>query len=148
MANSVQDEVNDLIRKLYLVGDNAKRQSKSALGKAAKPLIAAIQAKAPVSDHPHSRGKKPKITYQPGNLRKSIKKLVFRRSAAVFVGPLSKDGVLPDGYYAPWVEYGTMNMPPHPFVRPAVAQVGDSVLRLAVDELKREIEKHARSIAV
>lgn len=116
-------------------------------------LISAIQGRAPESEAPHSRYKGGRIvaTYYPGNLRRAFRTLVFRRSAAVFVGPkLDKAGSggdfrgnRTDGYYAHWVEFGApaAGLPPRPFVKPAADAAGPLVLRLATEFLKRKIEK-------
>lgn len=148
--NSLQEEINDLIRKLGKVADNAKVESRRALGEGAKPLIAAIQAKAPVSPAPHFRYKNGvAIEYKPGNLRRSIRKLVFRRSSAIFVGPKvdkSGTGSMPDGYYAHFVEFGTVHQSPQPFVRPAAESVGPVALEIAARALKRQIEKYGRTL--
>lgn len=161
-------EIAELRKKLYAISDNAKKQSQTAFRKAAPILIDAIQSRAPQSDAPHSRYDTPKIaghlrapngmgqivaTYTPGNLKRSFKTLVFRKSAAVYVGPKvdkrgsggTFTGTRTDGYYAHWMEYGApeANIPPRPFVRPAVDAAGEPTLRLATQYLKKEIEKAA-----
>lgn len=157
-----------LKKKLAAVSANAKKSSQGAFRQAAPILISAIQGRAPQSDAPHHRYDTPKLssqlrapnglgkivaTYMPGNLRRSFKTLVFRKSAAVFVGPVldkrggggTFSGARTDGYYAHWVEYGApeAGIAPQPFVRPAVAAAGGTTLRLATEILKREIEKGA-----
>jgi len=154
---SLQKEIDDLVRKLNAVANNTKKESQAAFRIAAKPLVSAIKANAPESDSEHYRYKGGKIvaTYKPGNLRRSIKTLQFRRSAAVFVGPkLDKSGSggmfagnKTDGYYAHWVEYGTMSQMPQPFVRPAVQTAGPAALSIAVKELKNSIDNYAKKIA-
>lgn len=151
--SDLQSEVNDLIKKLRRVSDNAKRDSRQAFGQAAPVLISAIQGRAPESEGPHSRysGGKIKATYYPGNLRRSFRKLIFRQSPAVFVGPrLDKSGSggeykgsRTDAYYAHWVEFGApgAGLPPRPFVKPAVSAAGAATLRIATEFLKRKIEK-------
>lgn len=79
--------------------------------KAAQVVKKGVQSKIKDSKRPHYRkdvGRK--ITYYPGNLRKSIKRLPFRRSPDVFVGPLlrnkraganvGKSAGTAEGYYA------------------------------------------------
>lgn len=165
----LQRELAKLKKKLYEVSDNAKKESQNAFKQAAPLLISAIQARAPESDEPHFRYNTPKLsdklrapngmgkivaTYMPGNLRRSFKTLVFRKSAAVYVGPkLDKrgsggvfTGSRVDGYYAHWMEFGApeIGLQPRPFVRPAAESAGPVVLRLATQLLKREIESKAR----
>jgi len=162
-------EVSALIKKLYAISDNAKKESQNAFKEAAPLLISAIQGRSPKSDEPHFRYNTPKLsdklrapngmgkivaTYMPGNLARSFRALVFRKSAAVYVGPkLDKRGSggvftgnRVDGYYAHWMEFGApeIGLEPRPFVRPAAASAGPVVLRLATQLLKREIESKAR----
>lgn len=173
MAITINDaqlakEIEVLKKKLYQVSNTAKKQSQAAFRKAAAPLITAIQNGAPQSDREHYRYSTPKIagnlrapngegrivaTYTPGNLKRSIKTLIFRKSAAVFVGPKvdkrgsggTFSGARTDGYYAHWVEFGApeAKIKPSPFVRPAAEAAGPTTLRIATQELKREIEKAA-----
>jgi len=164
----LEAEIGALMKKLYSVSDTAKKRSQSAFKEAAPILISAIQARAPQSDAPHYRYDTPKIanklrapngsgkivaTYMPGNLKRSFKTLVFRRSAAVFVGPKVDKrgsggvfaGARADGYYAQWMEYGApeAGIAPVPFVRPAVDAAGAQTLRFASELLRREINKAA-----
>lgn len=159
-------ELYNLRKKLLQVSDNAKKESQAAFGQAAPILISAIQGLAPQSDKPHFRYNTPKIsgklrapngfgkivaTYMPGNLRRSFKKLVFRKSASIYVGPkLDKrgsggtfSGNRTDGYYAHWIEYGApeAGITATPFVRPAVSAAGPQTLKFAAEILKRAIER-------
>lgn len=161
-------EIERLKKKLYAISDNAKKESQNAFKEAAPVLISAIQARAPQSDAPHVRYNSPKLTgklrapnglgkivatYMPGNLKRSFKTLVFRRSASIYVGPkLDKQGsggtfsgARADGYYAHWQEFGApeAGITPQPFVRPAVSAAGPTTLRIATVLLKRVIEKTA-----
>lgn len=161
MPSTLQQEVNDAIRKLNLVADRARRKSTSALRRGAAPIVAAAKANAPQHDKPHRRYKGGEIeaTYYPGNLRRSIQVLPLRKTKnAVLIGPkLAKStggasgdfrGRRVDGYYAHFVEYGTVDQPPQPYMRPAVESAGDLALRISVKELKAEIEKAAREVSV
>ena len=169
MDRELQRELAILKKKLYEISDNAKKESQDAFKQAAPLLISAIQARAPQSDAPHFRYNTPKLsqrlrapngmgkiiaTYMPGNLKRSFKTLVFRKSASVYVGPkIDKRGsggtfagARVDGYYAHWMEFGApeAGIQPQPFVRPAAASAGPVVLRLATQILKRAIESKAR----
>ena len=163
---NIQGEVSELMRKLRAVSNNAKKASQGVFKEAAGTLIAAIKARAPISEKAHSRYDTPKAsgriraprgqgrivaTYNPGNLARSFRTLTFRQSAAVFVGAkLEKgnstglfSGARTDGYYAHWMEYGApgAGVPAQPFVRPAVDAAGGITLRFAAELLKREILK-------
>lgn len=156
MDTQTQSEINALLRRLRRVSTTAKRESQQAFKSAAPVLISAIQGRAPESDAPHSRysGGKIAATYHPGNLRRSFRTLVFRRSAAVFVGPkLAKGnsggdfkGNRTDAYYAHFQEFGApaIGLPPRPFVKPAVNAAGGLTLRLATEFLKRKIDQAVR----
>lgn len=152
MAKGIQAEVNNLILKLQSISDTARKDSRMAFSEGAKPLIAAIKAAAPVSQGPHI-GRGPggvNVLYKPGNLRRSFRKLLFRRSSAVFVGPKVDfvGGASANGYYAHFVEFGTVNQAPQPFVRPVAATIGPVALRISAVELKRMIEIHAKRLSV
>lgn len=165
----LEREIEQLKKKLSAISVTAKKDSQKAFKEAAPILIAAIQSRAPESEEPHYRYKTPKIlgrlrapnglgriiaTYMPGNLKRSFKTLVFRKSAAVFVGPkLDKKGGggtftgnRVDGFYAHWMEYGApeAGIPPQPFVRPAADAAGGQTLKFAVELLKRAIERTAK----
>ena len=90
----LQAELNTLIRKLDGLVDTARRERNRVLTEAAGPLRSAIAGRAPQSDKAHKRYSTPKIsgklralkgsgtvvaTYKPGNLRKSVQTLRFRR---------------------------------------------------------------------
>lgn len=160
MNAELQSELNTLIRKLDGLKDATKRDRDRILIEAAGPLRSAIAGRAPQSDKAHSRYSTPKInnkirapkgrgviaaTYQPGNLRKSIQTLRFRRSKAVFIGPKVQrsGGKTPDGYYAHMVNFGTLHQPEQRFVEAGVAAAGSTSVRIAVDLMKRKIEAYA-----
>jgi len=156
---SLQSDVNELVRKLNKVANNAKRESQSAFREGAKPLVEAIKAGAPVSDEEHYRylGGKVVATYTPGNLKRSIRTMTFRRSGAVFVGPKfssssGSKGVFSGNRTDPWyahimeLEYGLSGKRPQPFIRPAAASTGPTALRIATVSLKRKIDAYANRL--
>ena len=160
MADPIQLEVDALIRKVRKISETAKKDSQQAFKEAAPVLISAIQARAPESDGIHVRYSNGKVVawYYPGNLKRAFRALLFRKSAAVFVGPkLDKagsrgyfSGKRADGYYAHWMEFGApgAGIPPRPFVKPAVQAAGSLTLRIASEFLKRKIDSYATSVAV
>lgn len=166
--SELKRELELLKKKLYSISDTAKKESQGAFKQAAPILISAIQARAPQSEKPHFRYDTPKLaqrlrapnglgkiiaTYMPGNLKRSFKTLVFRRSASIHVGPkVDKQGSggvfsgnRTDGYYAHWMEFGApeIGLAPRPFVRPAVSAAGELTLKFAAALIKRIIEKAA-----
>lgn len=161
MDAALQAELNTLIHKLDGIPGIVKRDRDRILTEAAGPLQSAIAGRAPQSDKPHQRYSTPKAnrstrapkgmgvvvaTYQPGNLRKSVQTLRFRRSKAVFIGPKvdkAGGGKMPDGYYAHMVNFGTVHQSAKRFVEAGVAAAGDTSLRLATELTKRKIESYA-----
>ncbi len=167
-------EITDAIRKLKGLSVRANRSVKGALSKAADPLLEEIFFRAPVSEETHYRYSTPKATkkirapkgsgkiiatYTPGNLERSFQVLKFRRAKnAVFVGPkFDKEGSTgtfsgnrTDGYYAAWQEFGAPNagIPARPFIGPSVAAAGSQVGRIAVEELKKAIDRYTKSVSV
>ena len=113
MKREVQMVINRLNKIPYHLRE---KERKKILRKSAKPLVRAAKANVPRSNKPTHRYKNGKIvaTYFPGNLRRSIKVLPLRRTTNVFVGPHAKGGAgnfkgrRVDGYYAHFVEKGTV----------------------------------------
>ncbi|MEO0132752.1 MAG: HK97-gp10 family putative phage morphogenesis protein [candidate division WOR-3 bacterium] len=144
-------------KKLFLEfekrGKRLLAKRREALSPVGDLVASAIAGRAPISDRPHYRYKKGQgkvATYFPGNLRRSIKRLNFRRTKDVWVGPFldktNSGGIYSsdtkvDGYYAHFVEYGTTRAPAQPFVATGLATVAPIALRLAVDAMKKLIEK-------
>lgn len=161
MNPALQTELNTLIRRLDGLSPAAKRDRDRILTEAAGPLRSAIAGRAPQSDKPHNRYSTPKIsgklrapkgrgviaaTYQPGNLRKSINTLRFRRSKAVFIGPkVDKrgSGRGADGYYAHMVNFGTIHQAPQHFVEAGVNAAGNIAVRIASELLRQKILSYA-----
>ena len=137
-----------------------KRKRRAALRKAAKPMVAYAQAKAPVL---RDRRKVTvtlksgdRVTYYPSNLRMSIRTLTFRKtkSDAIFIGPkitkrrkggdeYGKTRSKVDAYYAAMVEYGTRNMDKTPYMRPAYESTKGQVIQIATQEVKKLITQWA-----
>lgn len=156
----MQEEITAIISTLRSLESNAKKSGKLALKEASGILVSAIKARAPQSLQKHSRysqgirragpgyGKKV-ATYSPGNLKRSIKTLDFKRSNAVFVGPnLAKgaakgnfSGNRTDAYYAGMVNSGTEKMAGKYFVESAEVAAGAQTLRFATELLRREVDK-------
>jgi HK97 gp10 family phage protein len=159
---TIQEEVNEAIRKLQKVSDRVKADSNTALRAGAKPIVSTAKSLAPRSKEEHYRYKDGRkvATYYPGNLRRSIRVLPLRKTkSAVIIGPkLARSSGGPaegqfsgnrvDGYYAHFVEFGSLTIPPKPYMRPAATQAGPAGLRIAVTELKKAIDKYANSIAI
>lgn len=126
-------EIKKTLRSLVKHFD--KDTQKKILTPAANFLIKTIKSNIKDSSKPHFRYGTPKLnesirapkgkgkvvaTYYPGNLRKSITKLRFRRSSGIWVGPKVNKrepsgafgkGRRVDGWYAHFQEFGTVNNP-------------------------------------
>ncbi len=82
-----------------------------------------------------------------GQTKKAIKVRAMRKSRTRFgietrVGEGDYKG---DEYYAAFLEFGTSEMEPHPFMRPAYDSKKDEAKRIALEELKRLVEEEARN---
>ena len=140
-----QQEINELIKKLQRIEPSIRKDIKRDLREAAAPIIAAIRGRAPISDRAHRRGS---IVYRPGNVRRSIQVLPLRRTRnAVLVGPRARGGT-PDGYYARFLEFGTVKMSARPFIDPAVQASFPIAERFILELLKRRISRYENQNAV
>lgn len=107
----------------------ARKHLAKAVAHGAGIVVDAAKLAAPVYTGPVIKGHPP-----PGTLKKSIKKFYARRRSSrtaicYYVGVVhgksqqnkkTKDGTVNvDAYYWRFVEFGTLNMPPRPFMRPA-----------------------------
>jgi HK97 gp10 family phage protein len=137
----------------------AKRRQ--ALRPGARIILLEIRKNAPVgtrehayytgttkgSKKPNGQGQKLR-TFKPGNAKRSFSILNFRRSADLFVGPRTGKKSPYDGYYVPWLEFGTSKMSARPFIRPAVeakrAEAERAIMNRALQIVNGEVRKLAR----
>lgn len=151
----LQSELNQVISRLKKLEPGVRKGAQKDLEEASKILVAAVKGKTPIGNKVHKRyprrnGRKSAkgsgrvvATYRPGNLQRSIKTLKFRRSEAVFVGP-KLGGKAIDGYYAHFVEDGTIYQASQKFVAGAVATAGPQTLKAASALIARRIDAIAR----
>lgn len=64
----------------------------------------------------------------------------LRSSIEVHSGTDDSYDVIAAAYYAPWVEFGTENMAPQPFMRPAVDSVGQRAVEGVARKVGRTID--------
>lgn len=152
MDAQLQRDLNKVINNLKTLEPFIRRSGKADLREAAKILSTAVAIRTPIGTvthrrYPKMKGKKAGKgsgnvlgTYRPGNLRRSIRVLNFRRSSAAFVG--SKLGKNPDGYYAHMVERGTPTQPAQEFFKKAVASAGNATLNKAIQLLSKRIQSY------
>lgn len=152
MDAQLQADLNRVINNLKTLEPFIRKSGKEDLKEAAKILSTAVAIRTPVGTKTHKRysAKKGKraakgsgtvvATYRPGNLRRSIRVLNFRRSPDAFVG--AKLGKTPDRYYAHMVERGTTTQPAQEFFKKAVASAGNATLNKAIQLLSRRIQSY------
>ena len=137
MDAQLQADLNAIISRLRKLEPTLQSGPvKRNLAEAAKPLLQAIKAATPVGTKEHSRySRGVKVaTYKPGNLKRSMQTLRFRRATnAVFVGP-KLGGARADGYYAHIVEGR------RPFFAPVVNAMAPAVLKAAIELFKRDVD--------
>lgn len=147
------------LRKLPI---DVKKERKRILRKAAKPLVASAQAKAPVLKTRRrvtvTFQNGGQVTYYPGNLRLALKTLEFRKSPDVFVGPkvtkkrksgdeYGKSRGKVDAFYAAMLEFGTSRMSKTPFMRPAYEATKGEVMKIVQVEVERLVQQFGQKNA-
>lgn len=149
MDAQLQAELNRVISAIHGIGPAITKDVKKELTAAAKPLTQSIKSAAPRGKKAHTRvsGGGERITYKPGNLKRSFRVLNLRRSkTGVYVGP--KLGGSIDGYYAHFVNDGTINagngssQNAQQFVERGTNSVKTAVLSDAVSRIGRLVSKY------
>lgn len=155
-------EINAIMKTLNDLPLDVKKNRKAILRKAAKPLVASAQSKAPVLRSKRKVNVTLKngsqLTYYPNNLRLSLKVLNFRKSGDVFVGPkvskrrkageeYGKSKGKVDAFYAAMLEYGTRNMSARPYMRPAYEATKGQVIDIIAKEVTKLVSEFGRKHA-
>jgi hypothetical protein len=166
MAELKLEGLNKTLKKLDQIqkGISERKTRRQIMRKPAKVVVDAAKPAIPTSSKIHYRYNTPKLikgrrakkgsgvivaAYVPGNLRKSIKRLNFRRSAKEWIGPkLSKRGAgkdvfglnetKVDGYYATFIAKGAANFRRR-FLEPALAAKANEVLKLTELAVDKEL---------
>ena len=132
-----------------------EKRTQSALRASAKKFIPKMQSNVRDGHKKHFRyvGGGTKITYYPGNLRRSINAMTFRKASplSVFVGPKRSrgkntsfgNGKKFDPYYAPFIHNGTDKITARPFVEKGFEAGKQEVLK----DLKKRVENIFRYYA-
>lgn len=169
MPKTIQQEIDEAIKKLKsLPKEFSKKEKRKVLRKAAKPLIEAARNNIPRSSKPHYRYKTSKAsqsikapkgkgkivaTYYPGNLRRSIRAMTFRKSSDIFVGPRvarrgkggrTFKGRRVDGFYANQMEFGNKNHAGFAYMRKAIPTATSKVQSIIIREAKKTVEDFAK----
>lgn len=166
MDKETQREIQAILKKLdklpEAIGVTPKgrvvkknNRVRSALRASAKKFIPKIQTNIQDSTRKHYRyvGDGTKITYYPGNLRKSQNVMTFRKASplAVFVGPKRSrgkntsfgNGKKFDPYYAPFIHNGTDKIRAKPFIEKGYNAGKQEVVK----DLKKRVENIFRYYA-
>lgn len=148
-------DVSIIISRLNKLPKEYAKERRKLLRLAAKPVIKAIRSKVKVGSKPHRRYLKDgslAAVYYPGNLKRSIRTLTFKKSKSVFVGPkLGKRGSSGgtykgnkvDGYYGHMVEFGTVHSAPQPFMRPGFSASKGAAQRVITKGAAKILAKYA-----
>jgi HK97 gp10 family phage protein len=139
------------IRKTKITGakqlDNALKQLPKATSKNVlrRSLIKAAKPTAQFAETLAPRGASGSLveSIEVGTkLAKSQQRGAVRYPVNVYVGPNMREG-----FYAPYVEFGTEKATAQPFMRPAWIATRGRVLNLFGDEVWKALEKSARTLA-
>lgn len=120
-----------LIKSLEQFPDKVQKTiMKSAIRKAAKPLVAQAKENTPV---------------ESGALKKSMKLRAIKRSrknkyrVGFLIGSSDKN-FTGEQYYGSFLEFGTKRQPPIGMVRKAYDSGGEAAMNAAIEEIKKGIE--------
>ena len=137
----------ELDEKLKLLGnDLGLKALNAALMAAAKPIMDAVKANAPIASAPYYRywkGKKgsgqTRKLIQPGKLRASVKRKRIKNveDAAVSIGIKNK------AFYWHFIEHGTSRMAARPFMRPAFDANVEKCTEIFAERLRKQISRIA-----
>lgn len=135
-------EINEAVRRLKELPGYIDRDVKALVKHAAEPVLRSAKTKAPKSEKPHYRYKNGnKVAYYPGNLKRAIVFLPFKKSKSVWIGPALGKGIgKVDGYYAHFVEFGTRHSSAVPYMRPAF----DNNQNIVVSRLEMAVRRHIK----
>ncbi len=158
MGNDLRKDLIRTTKKLEkLLKVYESKEVKKILRKSAAPLRKAARSNIDDASKEVKRysGGKVVAIYNPGNLRRSIKILTFRRSKfAVFVGPqvgkagskeYGRPGQPVDGFYAHMVEFGTVNSRANPYMRPAFSKTKGRIIQIATQQIRKKSIRHKRT---
>jgi hypothetical protein len=136
-AGEINREIEAWLKKVEKsVSDYSKRDRRKILTRAARPVVKSARRLAPESDKPHYRKEGTKsIKYNPGNLRRSIKRLTLKKSQDAFIGPQFRKekvaeyggpGQPTDAYYAAMI-YGSAAAFNRRVLAPALSQSAPAI---------------------
>lgn len=131
-----------------LTDDKMKvREIRKVLRRQSKPILRAVKAATPIAKKPITvRGEK----YLPQNLKKSmaIKTGKSKTYPNVLVGPRMGKKYKNDGFYIYFLQYGTNKIQGDDFIGRAASPLLPSVNRVMSSDLKKYIEKKAKTLKI
>lgn len=138
MNPETQKELNDVIARVRKLYPAVQRFVKQDLSTASDVIVSALKGRTPISYKPHKAAKK---LVQPGNLKKSMRRLPLRRTKnSVLIGP--KFGGANDGFYAPFVNKGTKFQAAQHFVEKAADASGSIAQGIAIKLIIRRVSDY------
>ncbi len=115
---------------------------KDILAKAGEPTLQAMISGAPRSKFGAKGNKLASRNHDPGTLKRSIKILKsggVGKFPTIWIKPVKTFGQDPDGWYAHFVEFGTVNQPAQGFIRKAYdhtkSEVENSISKSVMNEI-------------
>ena len=144
--NALINRVDRKMRKKLLV--KVFRQASKPLVKEAKRLAPKSHKKSYIVAHGDIRKKvryTRLVTHRAGELKRSIGVIVGKGPvASVFIGPRKGGIKANDGWYAHFVEFGTVKQKAQPFMRPAWNNTHESIEDQIYLSLKKAVEEEVK----
>lgn len=131
-------EGDEALKKLFrdTLPREARKAVKQGARKGAKVVAESAKIKAP---------------RESGELRRSIKVRALKRTRTGKLGAvvLTGDGFFKgDQFYAGFIEYGTVNMPAQPFLRPAADENRVIVHRIFIESIRQSHQTILRGVKI
>jgi hypothetical protein len=128
-----------------------RREILKVLRRQVKPILEALKQNTPIAQNDITVRN---VTYSPGNLKKAmaIKTSPSKKYPNVLIGPrYGRGGKKYDGFYAWWIEYANGTHENNPtggknFIQKTLVQKGESVTKVASEQLKKYIDKKAKTL--
>ena len=144
--NAIINRVDKKVRKKLLV--KVFRQSAKPLVKEAKRLAPKSHKKSFIVAHGDIRKKvryTRLVTHRAGELKRSIGVIVGKGPvASVFIGPRKGGIKANDGWYAHFVEFGTVKQKAQPFMRPAWDKTNKEIESQIYSGVEKAVEEEVK----
>lgn len=148
--------LSSALSQLDNVCENMRKALRPAVYQAADLIYQEAKMRAPMSEKAHDfysrRGRNGEVgrkyTFQPGSLKKSIyvkyanDKSAYGQQETYVISWRKKSSTLGYVPYAHMVEYGTVRIPPNPFVRKAYDTKKAQAEQLIIDAIKQAVAQN------